>query len=81
MAQLTVGNLSIGRGYDHNWALDKGITAQPELAARLVEPTALQGAGDDVVVVGAGLVGASFTLALGGADLSVALVEREGHAG
>lgn len=25
-----------GRGYDHNWVLDKGRTAQPELAARLV---------------------------------------------
>ena len=28
----------IGRGYDHNWALDKGRTAEPELAARLVHP-------------------------------------------
>jgi aldose 1-epimerase len=28
----------IGRGYDHNWALDKGITATPELAARLADP-------------------------------------------
>ncbi len=28
----------IGRGYDHNFALDKGRTAQPELAARLVHP-------------------------------------------
>ena len=27
-----------GRGYDHNWALDKGRTAVPELAARLVHP-------------------------------------------
>lgn len=27
-----------GRGYDHNWALDKGRTAAPELAARLVHP-------------------------------------------
>lgn len=26
----------IGRGYDHNFALDKGVTAQPQLAARLV---------------------------------------------
>lgn len=25
----------IGRGYDHNFALDKGLTAKPELAARL----------------------------------------------
>jgi len=29
----------IGHGYDHNWALDKGQTAQPELAARLVDPS------------------------------------------
>lgn len=28
----------LGRGYDHNFALDKGITAQPELAARLEDP-------------------------------------------
>ena len=28
----------IGRGYDHNWALDKGATATPQLAARLVHP-------------------------------------------
>lgn len=28
----------IGRGYDHNWVLDKGRTATPELAARLVHP-------------------------------------------
>lgn len=28
-----------GRGYDHNWALDKGRTAQAELAARLVHPS------------------------------------------
>lgn len=27
-----------GRGYDHNWALDKGLTKQPELAARLEDP-------------------------------------------
>lgn len=27
-----------GRGYDHNWVLDKGRTAQPALAARLVHP-------------------------------------------
>jgi aldose 1-epimerase len=27
-----------GRGYDHNFALDKGLTAQPELAARLADP-------------------------------------------
>ncbi|WP_305098365.1 aldose epimerase family protein [Croceibacterium aestuarii] len=28
----------IGRGYDHNWALDKGRTAKPELSARLSDP-------------------------------------------
>jgi aldose 1-epimerase len=28
----------IGRGYDHNFALDKGLTAKPELAARLEDP-------------------------------------------
>ncbi|WP_443030509.1 aldose epimerase family protein [Sphingopyxis sp.] len=27
-----------GRGYDHNFVLDKGATAQPELAARLEDP-------------------------------------------
>ena len=27
--------LRFGRGYDHNFALDKGVTAAPELAARL----------------------------------------------
>ena len=28
----------IGRGYDHNFALDKGQSVAPELAARLVDP-------------------------------------------
>ncbi|CCW16640.1 Aldose 1-epimerase [Sphingobium indicum BiD32] len=27
-----------GRGYDHNWALDKGVTKTPQLAARLKDP-------------------------------------------
>jgi aldose 1-epimerase len=27
-----------GRGYDHNFALDKGVTASPEPVARLVDP-------------------------------------------
>lgn len=27
-----------GRGYDHNFALDKGVTPTPQLAARLVDP-------------------------------------------
>ncbi|WP_375422622.1 galactose-1-epimerase [uncultured Sphingomonas sp.] len=27
-----------GRGYDHNWALDAGLTATPKLAARLEDP-------------------------------------------
>ena len=30
--------ISFGRGYDHNWVLDKGQTATPELAARLEDP-------------------------------------------
>lgn len=30
--------IRFGRGYDHNFALDKGQTAQPELAARLEDP-------------------------------------------
>lgn len=34
----TDAQIVIGRGYDHNWALDKGRTAEPELAARLVDP-------------------------------------------
>lgn len=28
----------VGRGYDHNWALDKGQTPTPQLAARLEDP-------------------------------------------
>ena len=28
----------IGRGYDHNFVLDKGLTAEPQLAARLEDP-------------------------------------------
>jgi len=31
--------IAIGRGYDHNFALDKGSTAAPELAARLEDPS------------------------------------------
>jgi aldose 1-epimerase len=30
--------IAVGRGYDHNFALDKGQTASPELAARLEDP-------------------------------------------
>lgn len=30
--------IAIGRGYDHNFALDKGQTATPQLAARLEDP-------------------------------------------
>ena len=30
--------IRIGRGYDHNFVLDKGQTAQPELAARVEDP-------------------------------------------
>jgi aldose 1-epimerase len=32
------GQIVYGRGYDHNFALDKGVSAQPELAARLADP-------------------------------------------
>jgi aldose 1-epimerase len=30
--------IRLGHGYDHNFALDKGVTAKPELAARLEDP-------------------------------------------
>ena len=30
--------IAIGRGWDHNWVLDKGTTAVPQLAARLEDP-------------------------------------------
>ena len=30
--------IRFGLGYDHNFALDKGVTARPELAARLEDP-------------------------------------------
>ena len=30
--------IRLGRGYDHNYALDKGVTDQPQLAARLEDP-------------------------------------------
>ena len=30
--------IRIGRGYDHNFALDKGLTKKPEFAARLEDP-------------------------------------------
>lgn len=30
--------IAIGRGWNHNWVLDKGVTATPELAARLEDP-------------------------------------------
>ena len=30
--------IRIGRGYDHNWVLDKGQTVKPELAARVLDP-------------------------------------------
>jgi aldose 1-epimerase len=30
--------IRIGRGYDHNFVLDKGLTATPQLAARLQDP-------------------------------------------
>jgi aldose 1-epimerase len=34
----TDAQIRIGRGYDHNWVLDKGQSAQPQLAARVVDP-------------------------------------------
>ena len=34
----TDAQIAIGRGYDHNFVLDKGQTAMPELAARLEDP-------------------------------------------
>ncbi|MDX3900016.1 MAG: aldose epimerase family protein [Sphingobium sp.] len=30
--------ICVGQGYDHNFVLDKGLTEQPELAARLEDP-------------------------------------------
>ncbi|MFW2829378.1 aldose epimerase family protein [Sphingomonas sp. ID0503] len=30
--------IRFGQGYDHNFALDKGLTAEPQLAARLEDP-------------------------------------------
>ncbi len=30
--------IRIGRGYDHNWVIDKGLTATPGLVARVVDP-------------------------------------------
>ncbi|WP_408591589.1 aldose epimerase family protein [Novosphingobium sp.] len=34
----TEAQIVIGRGYDHNFVLDKGLTAQPQLAAVLEDP-------------------------------------------
>jgi len=30
--------IRVGRGYDHNFAIDKGVTAEPKLIARLEDP-------------------------------------------
>ena len=30
--------IKIGRGYDHNFAIDEGLTAEPKLMARLSDP-------------------------------------------
>lgn len=35
--------IAIGRGYDHNWVLDKGRTRGPELIARLEDPASGRG--------------------------------------
>jgi aldose 1-epimerase len=34
----TDAQIRVGHGYDHNFALDKGVTRQPALAARLEDP-------------------------------------------
>lgn len=34
----TEPQIAMGRGWDHNWVLDKGQTAEPEFAARLEDP-------------------------------------------
>ena len=34
----TDAQIRIGRGYDHNFAIDKGLTAQPKLLARIEDP-------------------------------------------
>ena len=40
--------LRFGRGYDHNFAIDKGVSAQPELLARLEDPVSGPRAGSAV---------------------------------
>jgi aldose 1-epimerase len=45
--------IAIGRGYDHNFRLDKGQTAQPQFAARLEEP--ISGRRVDVLTTEPGL--------------------------
>jgi aldose 1-epimerase len=34
----TDAQIRIGRGYDHNFAIDRGLTTQPKLLARLEDP-------------------------------------------
>jgi aldose 1-epimerase len=38
LRQGSDAQIKIGRGYDHNFVLDKGQTAEPELAARVEDP-------------------------------------------
>ncbi|HSI17149.1 MAG TPA: aldose epimerase family protein, partial [Sphingomonas sp.] len=45
--------IAIGRGYDHNFVLDKGATSRPELAARMEDP--LSGRRLDVLTTEPGL--------------------------
>jgi aldose 1-epimerase len=45
--------IAIGRGYDHNFVLDKGATSRPELAARMEDP--LSGRCLDVLTTEPGL--------------------------
>jgi aldose 1-epimerase len=38
LRDATNPQILIGRGFDHNWVLDKGLTAEPELIARVEDP-------------------------------------------
>ena len=38
LRDATNAQILIGRGYDHNWVLDKGTTTEPQLVARVEDP-------------------------------------------
>jgi aldose 1-epimerase len=38
LRDATDRQILIGRGYDHNWVLDKGTTAEPQLVAKVEDP-------------------------------------------